>query len=163
MAILANDTVRTALQIVLAIVIVVLGYVLYRSIRGPQELYEREQALTEATRERMSYIRDAMRGYEREHGRYPTSLDSLVMAVKTDSFLVAKRDSIFALAEGESFNPDSLPYSPRPGRQRFDLSIVRDDSTGGIVYLLKDPGSEDFIGTDDPKRAAGMLNAASWE
>ncbi len=66
MAILANDTVRTVLQIVLAIVIVVLGYVLYRSIREPAETYEREQRLTELTRERMEYVRDAMRAYERQ-------------------------------------------------------------------------------------------------
>lgn len=161
MAILANNTVRTVLQIVLAIVIVVLGYVLYRSIRGPQEVFEREQALTELTRERMGYLRDAMRGYEREYGRYPTTLDSLVMAIETDSFLVAKRDSIFAIPEGATFNPDSLVRSPRDGR--FNLTVVQDDSTGVIVYLLEDPASEDFIGTDDPTRAAGMLNAASWE
>lgn len=161
MAILANDTVRTVLQIVLAIVIVVLGYVLYRSIRGPAEAFEREQALTEITRERMGYLRDAMRGYERRYDRYPTTLDSLVMAIKTDSFMVAKRDSIFDLTEGQTLDPDSLIYSPRDGR--FDLTIVRDDSTGAMVYLLEDPASEDFVGTDDLARASGQLNAASWE
>jgi type II secretory pathway pseudopilin PulG len=162
MAILANDTVRTVLQIVLAIVIVVLGYLLYRSIRGPQEVFEREQALTEVTRERMGYLRDAMRSYDREYGRFPTTLDSVVTIIKTDSLFVAKRDSIFEFAEGESFVADSLPYSPRNG-QRFGLTVVRDDSTNVEVYLLNDPSSGDFIGTDDPTRAAGMLNAASWE
>ena len=161
MAILANDTVRTVLQIVLAIVIVVLGYVLYSSIRGPQEAYERELALTETTRARMGTIRDAMRSYERQYDRFPTTLDSLMMAIEADSFFVARRDSIFDLAEGATINTDSLPYSPRDGR--FDLTVVRDDSTGVEVYLLEDPASDDFIGTDDPSRAAGMLNAASWE
>jgi type II secretory pathway pseudopilin PulG len=163
MAILANETVRTVLQIVLAIVIVVLGYVLFRTIREPQEAFEREQALTELSRERMGLIRDAMRSYEREYDRFPTTLDSLVMAIETDSFLVAKRDSIFELAEGETLTPDSLPFSPRPGVDRFELTVVRDDSTGTEVYLLEDPGSDDYIGTDNPERAAGALNAASWE
>lgn len=162
MAILANDTVRTVLQIVLAIVIVVLGYMLYRSIRGPQEIFEHEQELTEATRERMGYVRDAMRGYEREYGRFPTTIDSVVTIIKTDSLFVAKRDSIFELQDGMTFDTDSLVYSPRDG-QRFDLTVARDDSTGVEVYLLKDPASGDFIGTDDPARAAGMLNAASWD
>jgi type II secretory pathway pseudopilin PulG len=160
---LANDTVRTVLQIVLAIVIIVLGYVLFRTIRGPQEVFEREVELTELSRERMGHIRDAMRSYEREYDRFPTTLDSLVMAIKTDSLFVAKRDSIFELSEGETFVADSLPFSPRPGIGRFVLTVVRVDSTGTEVYLLEDPGSEDYIGTDNPQRAAGALNAASWE
>lgn len=161
MAILANDTARTAVQIVLAVVIAVLGFLLYRTIRAPQEAFEREQALTELTRERMSLIRDAMRSYEREYDRFPMTLDSLVTAIRTDSFFVAKRDSIFELEEGETLELDSVLFSPRDGR--FNLTVVRDDSTGTEVYLLEDPGSEDYIGTDNPDRAAGALNAASWE
>jgi type II secretory pathway pseudopilin PulG len=160
MAILANDTARTVVQIVLAIVIVVLGFVLFRTIRAPQVAFEREQALTELTRERMSLIRDAMRTYERQYDRFPTTLDSLVMAVRTDSFFVAKRDSIFDLEEGETIEWDSVLYSPRDGR--FDLTVV-EDTTGTEVYLLEDPASPDYIGTDDPARAAGALNAPSWE
>jgi len=163
MATLANDTVRTVLQIVLAIVIVVLGYVLFRTIREPQEAFEREVELAEVSRERMGLIRDAMRSYEREYDRFPTTLDSLVMLIKTDSLFVAKRDSIFELGEGQTFVADSLPFSPRPGIDRFALTVVRDDSTGTEVYLLEDPGSDDYIGTDNPERAAGALNAASWE
>ena len=163
MAILANNTVRTVLQIVLAIAIVVLSYVLYRSIRGPQEAFEEELALVDETRERMGYLRDAMRGYELEYNRYPSTLDSLVQAIKTDSFLVAKRDSIFQLEPGDTFDPDILAVSPRPGNDPFELTVVRDDSTGVRVYLIEDPYSDDYIGTDNPERAAGALNAASWE
>ncbi len=159
MAILANNSVRTGLQVVLAIVILALGYVLYRTIREPQEAYERDLALAEASRARMSDIRSAMRTYERQYDRYPTTLDSLVQIVKTDSFFVAKRDSIFALENRGTFYPDSLPFSARG--QRFNLTVV--DTSDVAVYLLEDPGSDDFIGTDDPSRAAGMLNAASWE
>lgn len=160
MAILANDTARTVVQIVLAIVIVVLGFLLFRTIRAPQIAFEREQALTELTRERMNVIRDAMRSYERQYDRFPTTLDSLMMAIQSDSFFVAKRDSIFELEEGESLELDSVLYSPRDGR--FELTVV-EDTTGTEVYLLEDPASEDYIGTDNPARAAGALNAASWE
>lgn len=159
MAILANNAVRTGLQIALAIVIVVLVYVLFRTIQEPQQAYERELAVTEATRARMADVRTAMRTYERRHRRYPTSLDSLVQIVKTDSFFVARRDSIFRLEDGRPFHPDSLPFSARG--QRFSLTVV--DTSDVAVYLLEDPGSNDYIGTDDPSRAAGMLNAASWE
>lgn len=160
MAILANNAVRTGLQVVLALVIVVLVYVLFRTIQEPQEAYERQLALTETSRERMSDIRSAMRTYEREYDRYPTSLDSLVQIIKTDSLFVAKRDSIFSLGEtGRAFNPDSLPFTARGGR--FNLTVV--DTSDTAVYLLEDPTSNDYIGTTDPSRAAGMLNAASWE
>lgn len=159
MAILANSAVRSGLQVVLAVVIVVLAYVLFRTIREPQQAYEREMALTEATRARMADIRAAMRTYEQRYDRYPSSLDSLVQIVKTDSFFVAKRDSIFRLEDGRPFQPDSLPFSARG--QRFDLTVV--DTSDVAVYLLEDPGSNDYIGTADPSRAAGMLNAASWE
>lgn len=162
MAILANNSVRTGLQVVLAIVILALGYFLYRTIREPQEAYERELALDDATRARMATLRDAMRSYERQYDRYPGTLDSLMQAIRTDSFFVAKRDSIFELQEGETLELDSVLYTPRTG-ERFNLEVVRDDSTGVTVYLLEDPASDDYIGTNDPSRAAGMLNAASWE
>ena len=162
MALLANNTARSAIQIVLAIVIIVLGFVLYRTIREPYEAFERELELQAEARERMAYIRDAMRAYDRQYDRFPTTLDSLVTIIETDSFFVAKRDSIFELREGETIEVDSLPFSPRAGGQRFNLTVVRDDSTNVEVYLLEDPGSEDYIGTDDPARAAGALNAASW-
>ena len=162
MAILANNAVRTGLQVVLALVILALVFVLYRTIREPQEAYERELEITEATRMRMIDLRDAMRTYEQRYDRYPGTLDSLITAIKTDSFLVAKRDSIFNLAERDDpFSPDSLPFAARPGRPRFELTVV--DTSEVAVYLLRDPASDDFIGTDDPRRAAGMLNAASWE
>ncbi len=162
MAILANDTTRTVVQVVLALVIVALGYLLYQSIRGPQVAFEREQALNQLTQERMGFIRDGMRGYEFQYDRYPSTLDSLLMAIRSDSFMVAKRDSIFGLEEGMTLDLDSLLYSSRGG-DRFNLSVVRDDSTGVTVYLLEDPNSDNFVGTDNPDRAAGMLNAASWE
>ncbi len=162
MALLANDTTRTVVQVVLAIAIVALGYLLYQSIRGPQAAFEREQALDELTQERMGFIRDGMRAYELRYDRYPSSLDSLMTSLRSDPYLVAKRDSIFGLEEGEALDLDSLLYSSRGG-ERFDLDVVRDDSTGVTVYLLEDPRSDYFVGTDDPERAAGMLNAASWE
>ncbi|MEM1041588.1 MAG: hypothetical protein AAGI91_03070 [Bacteroidota bacterium] len=110
----------------------------------------------------MGHIRDGMRGYEFRYDRFPSTLDSLLTAIRTDSFMVAKRDSIFGLEEGEMLDLDSLLFSSRGG-ERFDLNVVRDDSTGVTVYLLEDPNSDNFVGTDDPERAAGMLNAASWE
>lgn len=145
---------RIAIQVVLAIVIVGLAYWLYVSITEPWKVVERQEALTERTRERMDEIRTALIRYETEAGRFPGTLDSLQMWVQTDSALQVERDSVF----GEEFNPDSLIYSPRTGRQ-FEYAV--NDTARVNIYRLKDPDSDDVIGTLEPDPT--QLNAASWE
>ncbi len=151
---LGSRGIRTGLQIVLGIIIVVLAYVLYESITAPYAAVERQRELTERVRERMSDVRTAMIHYERVNNRYPLTLDSLVAFVKSDSLMQIKADSIF----GKVVNPDSLPYSPRTG-EMFQLSV--NDTARVKTYLLKDPNSDDQIGTVAPD--VTQLNAASWE
>ncbi|GIV61912.1 MAG: hypothetical protein KatS3mg044_0778 [Rhodothermaceae bacterium] len=146
--------IRVALQVVLGIVIVVLAYFLYVSITEPYKVVERQKELTRLTRERMSDVRTALVQYERVHKRFPLTLDSLVMWVKTDSFMLAKMDSLF----GHPVVPDSLPYSPRTGK-RFEYAV--NDTARVKIYLLKDPDSNDQIGSLLPD--VTLLNAASWE
>ena len=63
-------------------------------------------------------------------------------------------DSLF----GPGFNPDSLLFSPRTG-DRFVYAL---NDTGRVaIYLLKDPNTEDQIGSAVPD--VTQLNAASWE
>lgn len=145
---------RVGLQVILGIVIVILAYVLYVSITEPYKVVERQREMTQRTRDRMAHIRTAMIRYERVNERYPTTLDSLVMFVKQDSLMVAKRDSVF----GEPVQADSLPFSPRTGNQ-FELSV--NDTARVKTYLLEDPDSGDRIGTLEPD--VTRLNAASWE
>ena len=151
----SSQTKRRALEIFLGLVIVVLAFMLYRAITVPAQKMERQQELTELTRARMIDIRESMIRYESEHGRFPTTLDSLVMFVEQDSLMQADADSIF----GASFEPDSLPFSPRTG-DRFILQV--NDTSRVNTYLLKDPNRErDFIGTLEPDPT--QVNAASWE
>lgn len=146
--------VRIGIQVVLAVAIVVLAVILYQSITEPYEVIKRQRALTQDTRERMSHIRTAMVRHDRVHGRFPSTLDSLVMFVKQDSLLTEKQDSVF----GEAIVPDSLPYSPRTGK-RFELTV--NDTSRVATYLLEDPDTGDRIGTVEPD--VTRLNAASWE
>lgn len=144
---------RIVLQIVLGVVIVILAYYLYQSITKPYETVRREQALTRLTRDRMSDIRTALIRYELLHDHYPPTLDSLVVWIRQDSFMIAKADSIF----GPGFILDSLIYSPRGGKFEY---VVND--TGRVeIYYLKDPNSNDYIGSLEPDIT--KLNAASWE
>lgn len=151
---MASKRLQTGIQVVLGLVIVALAYFLYYSITEPYDRIERQQRLTEATRERMTNIRTALIDYEQDSANFPDSLGLLVKHVREDSVLRTQQDSLF----GGSINPDSLLYSPRTGN-RFQYTL---SDTGQVeTYLLEDPDSEDRIGTltGDPT----MTNAASWE
>lgn len=149
------------LSIVLGIIIVVLGYYLYRSIVDPyQEVIEREQ-MTERVRHRMGLVRDGLVIYERRKDHFPPTdggLDSLVQFLKTDSTMVAQGDSLFQpLNPNESYNPDSLIYSPRPPHKKFEYTL--NDTLRPQIYLLEDPDTDDKIGSLENTTD---LNAPNW-
>lgn len=145
---------RVAIQVILAIVIVGLTYWLYVSITEPWEVVERQEELTRQTRGRMDDIRTALIRYENLNERFPLTLDSLVTFVEMDSLIAVKADSIF----GPGFSTDSLIYSPRTG-SRFEYAV--NDTARVKTYLLRDPDSDDAIGTLEPDPT--QLNAANWE
>ena len=146
--------IQSGIQAVLAIIIVGLCYVLVVSIVEPYAKVERAKQVTENTRARMDNVRTAMIIYERENDRFVTSLDSLVLWLKTDSLVTSNADSVF----GATVLLDSLPYSPRTGNL-FTLQV--NDTSAVNIYLLLDPDSKDSIGslTGD----ITLLNASSWE
>ena len=146
--------IQSGVQVVLAIVIAGLAYVLYTSIVEPYARVVRAQEVTEMTRQRMDDVRQSMIMYERQNDRFTTDLDSLVMWLRTDSLMMAQSDSIF----GKTLFLDSLVYSPRTGN-RFELSV--NDTSDVYIYLLRDPDSNDFIGSLTPDLT--LLNAANWE
>lgn len=150
------------LSIVLGIIIIVLAYWLYHSIVDPyQKVIEREQ-MTERVRHQMGNVRDALIQYERSTGDFPPTkggLDSLVKFLKTDSLMVANGDSLFQpLRPNESYNPDSLIYSPRPPHPKFEYAL--NDTLRPQIYVLKDPATKDKIGS---LTKTTELNAASWK
>lgn len=150
------------LTIVLGVIIVILGYYLYRSIVDPyQEVIEREQ-MTEKVRYQMGLVRDALVQYERAKDEFPPTqggLDTLVQWLKTDSAMIAKGDSLFRpMNPDETYNPDSLIYSPRPPHPKFEYTL--NDTLRPQIYLLEDPATDDHIGSLEQTT---MLNAGSWE
>lgn len=151
---LISPGIQKVIQVVLALAIVVLAYILYQSITEPYERVERQKEMTELTRVRMDNVRAALVMYERGHDRFISSLDSLQMWVTEDSFMALKSDSIF----GPTFRGDSLIYSPRTGK-KFVYTL--NDTSAVTTYLLEDPDSGDYIGTLSGD--VTQLNAASWE
>lgn len=150
----SSQGMRTVIQVVLGLAILVLGYFLYESITEPWEEVRREREMTDLTRARMGELREAIRTYEQQEERFPGTLDSLLIWLRADPSHVALVDS----ALRTSIIPDSLPYSPRTG-ERFLYSV---NDTGRVaIYMIKDPDSEDQIGAAEPD--VTLLHAASWE
>jgi len=153
---MGSRSVKVSIQVVLALVIVVLGYWLFESITGPWRAQQRTAALTEMTRERMTNVRTALVYYERQEDNFPGTLDSLMLWLSQDSLTQAATDSLF---ETPGFVLDSLLFSPRTGAM-FEYTL---NDTGRVdIYLLKDPDSDDQIGAATPDDVT-QLNAASWE
>lgn len=150
----SSHGIRIGIQVVLAIVIIGLGYWLYVSITEPWEVVERQEEMTQRTRARMDDVRAALVRYEERNDRYPYTLDSLQTWVQSDSVLGAHADSLF----GPGFEADSLIYSPRTGKE-FEYAV--NDTARVMMYQLKDPDSDDVIGSLEPDPT--QLNAASWE
>jgi hypothetical protein len=151
--------VRLAIQAILAVAVVALAFVLYRTLTDPQKEYERLIALQQDSRERMGDIRTAMTTYERREGRYLTTLDSLVAFVKTDSTLRADSYEPFQSdTRVRPFDPDSMIVSPRTG-ERYVIAVQ--DTSDVAMYVVRDPASSDSIGALEP--IPTLRNAASWE
>ena len=154
------ETRNKLISIVLGIIIIVLGYYLYRSIVEPYQVVIEREKMTERVRHRMENVRDALVQYERRNDEFPENLDSLVKFLKTDSLMQAQGDSLFkAHPQNADYNPDSIIYSPRD-TQRFKYTL--NDTITPSLYLLEDPDTttDDRIG--DLTRTT-WLNAASWE
>ncbi len=152
------DRRNTILSVVLGIIIIILAVVLVRSIILPYQQVEERQEMTQHVRARMLNIRDALIQYEQQFDTFPPSesgLDSLVAYIRSDS-MQAVADSLFYTDEW-GLVQDSLIYSPRPPHQRFEYAMT--DTLIRAIYVLKDPGSDDQIGSlTNPT----LINTPNW-
>ena len=108
----------------------------------------------------MEVVRDVLVQYKNRRGEFPPTdggLDSLVAFLKTDSLMIERGDSLFTFMEPNTYNPDSVIYSPRPPHPRFEYTL--NDTIRPELYLLENPQSEDAIGSLD---RTTMLNAPNW-
>lgn len=154
------QTRNNILTLVLGILIVILGWFLYRSIVDPYQDVLEEREMVNRERYRMELVRDVLVQYKNRRGEYPPTdggLDSLVQFLKTDTLMVERADSLFAFRPPSTYNPDSLVYSPRTPHNRFEYTL--NDTIRPELYLLENPGTDDRIG--DLERTT-LLNAPNW-
>jgi len=81
---------KTAIQVVLAVAIIVLGYLLWESIQKPIRFKKEKDRLEQATIQRLKDIRTAQLAFRSENGRFTGDFDSLITFLKTDSFSVVQ-------------------------------------------------------------------------
>jgi len=81
---------KTAIQVVLAVAIIVLGYLLWESIQKPIRFNKEKNRIEMATIQRLKDIRTAQLAFRSEHGRFTGDFDSLITFLKTDSFSVVQ-------------------------------------------------------------------------
>ena len=138
---------KTAIQIGLAIVIIVLVYLIYESIMEPvrfnQEVARREAQIIQRLRD----IRAVQVAHRSRYQRFNPDLDSLVYFVRHDSLPIimaigtvpdtlteaeavqlgiVQRDTMWLAARDSlqrrmTYPLDSLPYVPNSGGRRFSL------------------------------------------
>ncbi|TNE73679.1 hypothetical protein EP331_03995 [bacterium] len=145
------------ISVVLFIVIVALGYVLYDSITTPYKEEMARKAMIERVRLRMSNVRDGLVYYRNKNDKFPKEIDSLITFLKRDSISVSMGDSLYGSSfKKGKFTFDSLLFSPRTGNK---FSYALNDTIRPNIYLLKDPDSDDHIGS---LTKTTSLNAPSW-
>ena len=81
---------RAAIKIVLALAIILLGFLLIESIMKPIRFNKERAKREKATISRLEDIRTAQVAFKDKYGRYTGSFDSLINFVKYDSFPVVR-------------------------------------------------------------------------
>ena len=83
---------KKVIQIVLAIAIVVLAYLIWESIQTPIRFNKEKDKRYAATIQKMKDIRTAQLAFKDEYGRFTGSFDTLINFIETDSMKVIRAE-----------------------------------------------------------------------
>lgn len=81
---------KTAIQVILIVAIIVLGYLLFESIMTPIRFNREREIRENKTIERLKDIRTAQIAFKSEYERFTGDFDSLITFLKTGHFKVVK-------------------------------------------------------------------------
>ncbi len=139
---------KTVIQIVLAIVIIVLGYFVYDSIMEPVRFRQEVQVREAEIIQRLKDIREVQRSHRSRYQRFTADLDSLVMFFNVDSLPliraighvpdtlteaeavrmgIVERDTLWiaardSLLRNVRYPVEQLPYVPYGQGARFEMN-----------------------------------------
>jgi hypothetical protein len=144
---------KTAIQIVLTITILVLGYLLVDSINQPIRFRAEQSKRYEKTISRLRDIRTAQLAYRSVYGNFTGDFDTLINFVRNDSFKVVLQigdlEDSLAVAEGRvirdtvkvnvldslfgsRYPVDSLRFVPFTGGKKFDIGAGEITTGSGV-------------------------------
>ena len=96
--------IKIVIQVVLAVVIVALAYIVTEQIMGPLRFEKAVASRSAAVIDRIKDIRSAERAFKQKHQRYTGDFDSLIQFVLTDSIeyerKIGSADDSVAVAKG---------------------------------------------------------------
>ena len=153
---------KTAIQIILALAIVGLSYLIYESIQKPIRFQEKQQTRATAVIERLKKIRDVQVAYKSLNSKYTGSFDTLIDFANngklpiikmegslSDSLIAAgmteakavkegiiKRDTVYISVKDtllKSLAPDSLRFVPFPNKAQFEMAAGNITTGSGVV------------------------------
>lgn len=133
---------KTVYQILLAILIVVIGYFVFESIMSPIRFKKEKDKRYELTIERLKNVRTAQVAYRSRYSKYTGSFDTLITFLKEGEFKLVKQigseDDSVALAQGKvyrdtikvavrdslfkNYTVDSMRFVPFSGGIQFELA-----------------------------------------
>jgi hypothetical protein len=153
---------KTAIQIILTVAILALGYLCFESIQKPVRFKNAKQERQDKVIERLEEIRQAQRAYKSLYGEFTGSFDTLVNFINTDSLRlvkmegrltdsmleegmtelkalklgIIKRDTIFVSVKDSLFNKnyiaDSLRYIPYTNKEEFQMETTTINTASGV-------------------------------
>lgn len=144
---------KTVIQILLAVAIIVLGYLLVDSINQPIRFKAEQTKRYDRTIQRLKDIRSAQLAYRTLYGKFTGDFDSLINFIKTDSFKVVMQigdlDDSVAVAKGlivrdtikvsildslfgSKYPVDSLKIVPFSGGRKFEMGAGEITTGSGV-------------------------------
>jgi hypothetical protein len=110
---------KTAIQIILLLAIIVLGYLLWESIQAPIRFKKEVDLREEATIKKLIDIRTMEVAYKDVKGKYTGSFDTLIDFVKHDSFPILRKDY------QEGWDPDEFTEQQGIRKGLIKISVTK--------------------------------------
>ncbi len=153
---------KTAIQIILTVAILALGYLCVQSIQKPVRFKQTKNVRQEKVIERLQAIREAQRAYKSLNGEFTGSFDTLIKFVKNDSLRLVRmegrltdsmieegitelkalelgiiqRDTSFIAVKdslfGKNYIADSLRYVPFTEEEEFEMGATVIETGSGV-------------------------------
>ena len=178
---------KKIIQIVLAVVVVVLAYVVYQQIMTPLRFQKEVKIRETEVIERIKDIRTAQRAYKQVHQKYTGSFDTLINFVLNDSlvyerafgsaddsvavaqnlvsreiFKVAAIDTLFGTKKYTPQMVEQLRYIPHGNGKQYimDAKILLTESQVAVPVFVARAPYKDFLSDLDEQEVINLIDEA---